>query len=143
MCLRLRNDFSKANFSFHFFELKTDPICLSETKSYGISLSFSDRISLYISGALSWSQFKNNDPFYIQQSEIQFLNIELAWLVFIILAETMFLNYSFNHAQAESVLNHYKNGTLNETTIAKIESEFKNKTAAKRTAAAASEKPAE
>lgn len=73
MCLKLRNDFSKANFSFHFFELRTDPIRMSETKSYGISLSFSDRISLYISGALSWSQFKNNDTFYIKQSEIQFL----------------------------------------------------------------------
>lgn len=252
---------------------------MSETKSYGISLNFSDRITLFISGALSWRQFKNNDTFYIQQSEIQILNapkfikkftclferdhkmhylvldktsyaslykdnqsllrshfliiltalkyqlsgifamfatdflidfstdflkastfanfylsgscdsqcadlmakyksisalfllytlgipifyfsaryfsshfykfkfgphpMELAWLVFVILVKTMFLNYSFNHAQAESVLNHWKNGTLNQTTIAKIESEFKSKTAAKRATAAASEKATE
>lgn len=253
---------------------------MSETKSYGISLSFSDRLSLYISGALSWSQFKNDDPFYIQQSEIQiltnvrlnpnkficfferdlkihhlsldkktnsslytnnqsfirswsavptlvfryqvvpiialicsifliftfsfFLNfssfsryylsdscdpqcadlmgkfsmmpalfsfyafgiptfyfavrfilkrsfkfkssppiLEFFFLTLMILPETILLNDSLSHPAAQVVFNHWRSGTLNQKTITKIKTEFKSKTSAKRTAAAASEKPTE
>jgi len=46
---------------------------MNEIRSYKIELKTRDRINLYQSGALNWNQLFTEEPFYIQQNEIQWL----------------------------------------------------------------------
>ncbi|MBC7752741.1 MAG: hypothetical protein H7Z71_00790 [Moraxellaceae bacterium] len=69
--------------------------------------------------------------------------LEFLGLAMMVLPITIVIHDALSRPVAQVIYNHWRSGSLNQTTIAKIESEFKSKSDAKRTAAAASEKATE